>query len=214
MDLTTAEKIYSQIVAAIKNKDIEEFDRVVQDNPTWPPQEHWLGHPHDAASRSGLPMFKAFLKHFPQTKDWDCGETGDVVGAAAMTGDIPVLKYCLEELGHNANEGRIFFSPVLYFLNSMKDTTIPGKKAEVIQILEQHGATMEGEPGSIIHQRSHKKRNGKLCWHKNDPVDCPDYVHDEKSSVVEQAKKLFGWNKPGSSVETPASESQEKLAPS
>lgn len=106
---------------------------------------------------------------------------------------------------------------VLYFLSIMEDTTEPGKKAEVMQILQQHGATMEGEPGNIVYQRSHKKRNGKLCWHKNDPMECPDYVHDEKLGIVEQAKRLFGWSSSGPSGESakpPSSESQEKLAPS
>ena len=76
---------------------------------------------------------------------------------------------------------------------------------------------MEGEPGSTIYQRAHKKRNGKLCWHKNDPVECPDYVHDEKLGVVEQAKRLFVWSSSGPSgdgAKTPGSESQEKLAQS
>jgi hypothetical protein len=112
MDLAIAEKIYNEIVEAIKSKDIKAFERLVQDNPEWPPHEHWLGYPHDVAAYSGLDMFKAFVKHFPQTKDWDCGERGDVVGSSAMAGDIPVLKYCLEELGHKANEGRVLFTPV------------------------------------------------------------------------------------------------------
>jgi hypothetical protein len=106
---------------------------------------------------------------------------------------------------------------VLYFLDNMKDTTTPGRKAEVMQILRQYGATLEGEPGSLVYRTSHKMRNGKLCWHNDDPVNCPDFVHDEKSGMVEQVKKLFRWNKIGSSggtAESPASESQEKLAPS
>lgn len=112
MDHATAQSIQNEIVKAIKNEDVEEFERLVTNNPDWPPSEHWLGYPHDVASTSGLPIFKAYLKHFPQTKDWDCGERGDVVGIAAMAGDIPVLRYCLDELGHKANEGRILFSPV------------------------------------------------------------------------------------------------------
>lgn len=111
---------------------------------------------------------------------------------------------------------RITATKVLYFFGSMEDTTEPGKKAEVMRILQQHGATMEGEPGSIVYQRSHKKRNGKACWHKNDPVNCPDYVH-EKLSVVEHAKRLLGWKPsgpPGDKAKPPGSESQEKLVPS
>lgn len=112
MDHADDQSVYNEITKAIKSKDMEEFERLIRDNPEWSPQKSWLGYPHDVASSSGLAMFKAYLKHFPQTKNWDCGERGDVVGISAMAGDVPVLKYCLEELGHNANEGRILYFPV------------------------------------------------------------------------------------------------------
>jgi hypothetical protein len=36
----------------------------------------------------------------------------NLVGIAAINGDIPLLKYTLEDLGHKANEGRYGYRPV------------------------------------------------------------------------------------------------------
>jgi hypothetical protein len=110
MDSFTHEKVRCRINDAIKNKTIDEFHRLVDEYPEWPRSDRNLSYPHDISTDS-FETFKAFVEHFTQTKDWDCGEIGNPVGLAAMRGDLPLLKYLLEDLGHKANEGRFFFSP-------------------------------------------------------------------------------------------------------
>jgi hypothetical protein len=112
MDREIADQIASELTTAIRNGDVDSVHRIVRENPEWPPWKHWLGHPHDIATYSGFPVFKAFVEHFPETKDWNCNHLGNLVGIAAMTGDVPLLKYALEDLGHKANEGRHFYAPV------------------------------------------------------------------------------------------------------
>jgi hypothetical protein len=112
MDQTTAERVKRQISKAIQCGNVDEFQSLVKEYPEWPDIEDRLGYPHDLSVDS-LQTFKAFVEHFPQTKDWDCGHVGNPIGIAAMRGDIPLLKYLLEDLGHKANNGRFFYSPVI-----------------------------------------------------------------------------------------------------
>ena len=112
MDQTIAYRVKCQITEAIQSGDVDEFQRLVKEYPEWPDTDDRLGYPHDLSVDS-LQTFKAFVERFPQTKDWDCGHTGNPVGIAAIRGDIPLLKYLLEDLGHKANEGRFCYSPVI-----------------------------------------------------------------------------------------------------
>jgi hypothetical protein len=93
---------------------------------------------------------------------------------------------------------------------------------KIMKILKQHGATFEEEPGSICYQRGHKKRSGKLCWHKSGKSNprCSWFFDDredqQKPGVLEQVKNLLSREQPGSSKseeKTAPSESQERLAP-
>ena len=112
MDRETANQVERELTAAIRNEDVDSIHRIVRENPEWPPSNQWLGHPHDTATYSGFPVFNAFVEHFPETKDWNCNHIGNLVGIAATAGDVQLLKYALEELGHKANEGRYFYTPV------------------------------------------------------------------------------------------------------
>lgn len=113
MDNETARRISGELTAAIEAKDSEQFQRILQEHPEFPPAEHWLAPVHSSAVKSGLQTFKAFVEHFPQSKDWDLGHLGNPVGLAAMEGDVSYLKFLLEELGLKANEGRIMYTPVI-----------------------------------------------------------------------------------------------------
>jgi hypothetical protein len=57
-------------------------------------------------------------------------------------------------------------SKVLYAVDYMRRINKINNKSEVMKILEKHGATFEGDSGSICHQRGHKKPNDQVCWHK------------------------------------------------
>jgi hypothetical protein len=107
-----AQRISNELTAAIRNGDVDGIHRIIRDNPEWPPYNHWLAHPHNTATYSGFPVFRAFVEHFPETEDWDCNHLGNLVGIAAVNGDIPLLKYALEDLGHKANEGRYGYRSV------------------------------------------------------------------------------------------------------
>jgi hypothetical protein len=180
MDSTFSSQVYSRIVDAIKRKDLDEFHRVAKEYPEWPEDDGCLGYPHDISTDS-LETFKAFVERFPQTKDWDCGHTGNPVGIAAIRGDVPLLKYLLEDLSHKANAGEAFFRPVLqpshrdsYRLTIMKALYAVHDKAdraEVIKILKEHGATLEGE--GTCYQKSHRLLTGKLCWHRGGEPESP-----------------------------------------
>ena len=137
--------IDDSIISAILNKNDAELTRILRSNPDWPPNERDLAYPHDKAAISGLPVFKAFVEHFPQTKHWDCNHTGNLVGIAALYGDVALLRFCLEELGHEADEGRWLSVPALHAVEHLKDTLVtPGHKKEVTRLLELHGATPKG----------------------------------------------------------------------
>ncbi|KAH8709977.1 hypothetical protein GQ44DRAFT_714896 [Phaeosphaeriaceae sp. PMI808] len=181
MDSITHEKVSYQINEAIKNKNVEEFHRLVDSYPEWPTSDYNLSYPHDISTGS-FETFKAFVERFPQTKHWDCGEIGNPVGLAAIRGDIPLLKYLLEDLKHKANEGRFFFSPILYSIQ--KDAN----KTEIIKILKDHGATLEGE--GVCYQRSHRRRNGTVCWHKGGGLKSQCSWSADRS---EDSKGLFVW---------------------
>lgn len=63
-------------------------------------------------------------------------------------------------------------SKVLYFVSCMDESRFP-RKAEVMGLLEQHGAALQGE--GACSQKSHVLANGKVCWHrggKPKPPDC------------------------------------------
>ncbi|KAH8623070.1 hypothetical protein IG631_22227 [Alternaria alternata] len=132
------------IISAILNKNDAELTRILRSNPDWPPDERHLAHPHDMAAISGLPVFKTFVEHFPQTKHWDCNHAGNLVGIAAAQGDVALLRFCLEELGHEADDGRWIYIPALDAVEHLEDTFTPGHKKEVIRLLESHGATPKG----------------------------------------------------------------------
>jgi hypothetical protein len=180
MDPAISSQVYSQIVDAIKRKDLDEFHRVAKEYPEWPENDGCLGYPHGISTDS-LETFKAFVERFPQTKDWDCGHTGNPVGIAAIRGDVPLLKYLLEDLGHKANAGEAFFRPVSqplhrdsYRLITMKALYAvhdKANRAEVIKILKEHGATLEGE--GTCYQTSHRLLTGKLCWHRGGEPESP-----------------------------------------
>ncbi|KAH8702688.1 hypothetical protein GQ44DRAFT_778524 [Phaeosphaeriaceae sp. PMI808] len=112
MDSETTVQVQLQIVEAVTSGDVEGFKRLIERCPDWPDNDYVLGYPHDMSVDS-FEMFKAFVERFPQTKDWHCGHMGNPVGLAAVKGDIPFLKYLIEELGHKANEGRFLYIPVV-----------------------------------------------------------------------------------------------------
>ncbi|CAI9631170.1 unnamed protein product [Alternaria burnsii] len=132
------------IISAILNKNDAELTRILRSNPDWPPDERHLAYPHDKAAISGLPVFKTFVEHFPQTEHWDCNHAGNMVGIAATQGDVALLRFCLEELGHEADEGRWIYIPALDAVEHLEDTFTPGHKKEVIRLLKLHGATPKG----------------------------------------------------------------------
>lgn len=133
------------IISAILNKNDAALTRILRSNPDWPPNERQLAYPHDKAAISGLPVFKTFVEHFPQTKHWDRSHTGNLVGIAAAYGDVALLRFCLEELGHEADEGRWLSIPALDAVEHLEDTLVtPGRKKEVTRLLELHGATPKG----------------------------------------------------------------------
>ncbi|CAN9402043.1 unnamed protein product [Alternaria alternata] len=132
------------IISAILNKNDAELTRILRSNPDWPPNERQLAYPHDKAAISGLPVFKTFVEYFPQTKYWDCNHAGNLVGIAAAQGDVALLRFCLEELGHEADDGRWIYIPALDAVEHLEDTFTPGHKKEVIRLLESHGATPKG----------------------------------------------------------------------
>lgn len=180
MDPTKSSQVYSQVVDAIKRKDLGEFHRVATEYPEWPVNDGCLGYAHDISTDS-LETFKAFVEQFPQTQDWDCGHIGIPVGIAAIRGNVPLLKYLLEDLGHKANAGEAFFRPVLqpphrdsYRLTITKALyAVNGRadRAEVIKILKEHGATLEGE--GTCYQKSQRLLTGKLCWHRGGEPEPP-----------------------------------------
>jgi hypothetical protein len=111
-NMDDTKSIWHQFGAAIVSGNVDEFQRVAKEHPEWPDNNGGLGYLHDI-SLDGVHMFKAFVEHFPQTKDWDCGHAGNPVGIAAFNNNIPLLKYVLEDLGHKANEGCFFYRPVI-----------------------------------------------------------------------------------------------------
>jgi hypothetical protein len=181
MDPTISSQVYSRIEDAIKRKDLDEFHRVTKEYPQWPENDSCLGYLHDISTDS-LETFKAFVERFPQTKDWDCGHMGNPVGIAAIRGDISLLKYLLEDLGHKANAGEAFFRPVLQpphpdlysrltIMKALYAVHDKANRAEVIKILKEHGATREGE--GTCYQKSHRLLTGKLCWHRGGEPESP-----------------------------------------
>lgn len=54
---------------------------------------------------------------------------------------------------------RLIISKVLFLVHDKPD------KKDIYNILKAHGATMEGE--GDCYQVSHRRWNGKLCWHKH-----------------------------------------------
>ncbi|KAG9194952.1 hypothetical protein G6011_00072 [Alternaria panax] len=135
---------YDAIISAIHGKDVAELTRILRANPDWPPNQRYLAYPHDLAASSGLAVFKSFVEHFPQTQDWDCNHAGNLVGISATLGDVALLRYCLEDLGHGADEGRWLSVPALDGVEHLEDTFIPGHKEEVVRLLKLHGATAKG----------------------------------------------------------------------
>ena len=113
MDDESARRIQGDLTTAIQTGDVDQFRCVLREHAEFPPAEHWLAPVHDAAARSSLPMFKTFLERFPQAKDWDLGHLGNPVGFAAAKGDVPYLKFLLEDLGLGANAGRVTYTPVI-----------------------------------------------------------------------------------------------------
>lgn len=62
-----------------------------------------------------------------------------------MYGDVALLRFCLEELGHEADEGKCMSVPALDAVEHLEDTLVtPGHKKEVTRLLELHGATPKG----------------------------------------------------------------------
>ncbi|KAF2850610.1 hypothetical protein T440DRAFT_468568 [Plenodomus tracheiphilus IPT5] len=191
MDRAATLRIQNEIVETLAKRDIDQFEKILQANPEWPTAQSWLGKPHDRAIES-FETFKAFVEAFPQTKDWDCGHTGNPVGIAAVRGDVPLLKYLLEDLGHCANAGCFCYSPALYCVADKND------RLEVQDLLKKHGATMEGE--GVCYQQSHRLPTGKLCWHKGGKPNLPkcgwsaaEAVPTESpEEMIERTKKLFG----------------------
>lgn len=113
MDPATSDRIRIQIVQAILSRNVARFHRIVDGNPFYPDDDSSLCYAHEMSVNS-LEMFRAFVERFPQTKHWDFGPTGNVVGIAALLGNVVLLKYAIEELGHKASEGRVKYSPVSY----------------------------------------------------------------------------------------------------
>jgi hypothetical protein len=207
MDPEIESRICSQIKEAVQRSDVYEFQCIVKEYPDWPSDNCSLNYPHDISVDS-LEMFKAFVERFPQTKDWDCGHSGNPVGLAAVTGNIPLLKFVLEDLGHKANVGRFGYSPVrqlhsvsmiqahlLQILSVLTGSVSKSaEREEVIKILKEHGATLEGE--GVCYQKSHRLWNGRNCWHwggKSNSTRC-SWSEDKWSrpkGILEHLYNLF-----------------------
>jgi hypothetical protein len=112
MDDESARQIQGELTTAIQTGDADQFRRLLREHTEFPPADHWLAPVHDAAARSSLEMFKIFIERFPQAKDWDLGHLGNPVGLAAAQGDVPFLRFLLDDLGLVANEGRMMYTPV------------------------------------------------------------------------------------------------------
>jgi hypothetical protein len=112
MDNERAKKAREELIAAIEASDADQLHHLFQQYPNFPPADYWLSPVHTVAARAGLSMFRILVERFPQTKDWDLGHLGDPVGFAASQGDVPFLKFLLEDLGVKANTGRFMKSPV------------------------------------------------------------------------------------------------------
>lgn len=111
MDNAAAKRVQTELMAAIRTGNADEFKRLLQQNPAFPPAETWLVPVHTAAATSGLQMFRIFVGHYPQTKSWDLGHLGNPVGLAAAQGDMPYLRFLLDDLGLSASQGRMMRFP-------------------------------------------------------------------------------------------------------
>lgn len=107
MDIKTAEQVHKRLTAAAWAGDAALMQKLLDQHPEFPPPSgsRWLCSVHDAAAYSGFDTFKVLVTRFPKTKTWDVDHTGNHVGMAAAAGDVPFLKFLLEELELNANEG-------------------------------------------------------------------------------------------------------------
>jgi len=65
------------------------------------------------------------------------------LAAVAVAGDVELVRYCLEELGHVADEGRCLDLPILDLIER-GGCRVPEKKEEVVRLLKAHGATARG----------------------------------------------------------------------
>lgn len=80
---------------------------------------------------------------------------------------------------------------ILYAIS--RSSTSP-HKAEIIELLKDHGATIEGE--GFVYQKSHRLWNGKLCWHKDGRAKLPmcswSEELDETKNPMERVWNFFG----------------------
>jgi hypothetical protein len=85
------------------------------------------------------------------------------------------------------------FAKILCVISEPPDTK---NKAEVMKLLKDHGATMEGEKGSYIYQKSHRLWNGKLCWHRDGEPNLPQCSWSEEwdktKGPLERIGNFFG----------------------
>lgn len=111
MDPIAREKLNAQLEDALQNKDIATFHRLL-DAQTDLDENVNLHTLHRVATYNGVDTFRAVVERFPECKDYEFGHTGNAVGIATMSGDIELLKYLLDEVGHRANAGCWCYRPV------------------------------------------------------------------------------------------------------
>ena len=90
-----------------------------------------------------LPLSSTKLRRtstHPSRSFVDRGREGDVVGSAAAAGDVELLGYCLEELGHVVNGG-MWYNALAVDAIQMAFFRVPGKNGQEVRLLKAHGAT-------------------------------------------------------------------------
>ncbi|KAI9653003.1 MAG: hypothetical protein M1821_007756 [Bathelium mastoideum] len=112
--------------------------------PNNPPQQSLLSSLHDNAVIGGLATYQATTERYPQVRGWDLGHLGDELGVAAYYGHKDLVKYLLDH-GAVANDARFMYHPIVPQMIALtKDEDSPSQRTEILQLLREKGATIEG----------------------------------------------------------------------